>query len=52
MISLDECKKILNSSKEKKYSKEEIIEIRKILYDFANIVSIANNNTKNEKSSK
>ena len=43
MLSLDECNKILNK-KEKKYTNEEVKEIRLTLYKLADIVYTEKNN--------
>jgi len=45
MLSVGECEKILNK-KSKKYSREEIKEIRDYLYGYAEIINIIR--TKNE----
>ena len=47
MLSLDECKRILNK-KEQKYTTEQIKEIRLTLYKLADIVYTERNN-QNEK---
>ena len=43
MLSIDECKKILNKT-EQKYTTEQIKEIRLILYKLADIVYTEKNN--------
>ncbi len=47
MLSIDECKKILNKTKQK-YTTEQIKEIRLTLYKYADIVYTERNN-QNEK---
>ena len=43
MLSIDECKKILNKT-EQKYTTEQIKEIRLILYKVADIICSEKNN--------